>query len=80
MQMSSMPPTHPILPIPMSISVLHPNRSPPNCSNPANNSSATPVPSFAELRQFLTEHGRPSGIGWFLDTLGFTTLNGGARA
>lgn len=29
-----------------------------------------------ELRQFLTENGyRTGGLGWFLDTLGFTTLN-----
>ena len=27
------------------------------------------------LRQFLTEHGRHGGLGWFLDALGFTTLN-----
>jgi hypothetical protein len=28
-----------------------------------------------ELRQFLTEHGyHRSGLGWFLDALGFTTL------
>jgi hypothetical protein len=28
-----------------------------------------------ELRQFLTEHGHHRGLGWFLDALGFTTLN-----
>jgi hypothetical protein len=28
-----------------------------------------------ELRQFLTEHGHRGGLGWFLDALGFTTLN-----
>jgi hypothetical protein len=27
-----------------------------------------------ELRQFLTERGHQSGMGWFLDALGFTTL------
>jgi hypothetical protein len=34
---------------------------------------ASPV-VHTELRQFLTEH-HPGGLGWFLDTLGFTTLN-----
>jgi hypothetical protein len=30
----------------------------------------------SELRQFLTEHGyQRGGLGWFIDTLGFTTLN-----
>jgi hypothetical protein len=28
-----------------------------------------------ELGQFLNEHGHPGGLGWFLDALGFTTLN-----
>jgi hypothetical protein len=28
-----------------------------------------------ELRQFLAEHGHLGGLGWFLDALGFTTLN-----
>jgi hypothetical protein len=29
-----------------------------------------------ELRQFLTEHGyHPSALGWFIDALGFTSLN-----
>jgi hypothetical protein len=28
-----------------------------------------------EMRQFLTEHGHHGGLGWFLDALGFTTLN-----
>jgi hypothetical protein len=28
-----------------------------------------------ELRRFLTEHGHHGGLGWFLDALGFTTLN-----
>lgn len=36
---------------------------------------ASPI-VHAELRQFLTEHHHPGGIGWFLDVLGFTTLNG----
>ncbi len=30
----------------------------------------------SRLRQFLTEHGyHPATLGWFLDALGFTTLN-----
>jgi hypothetical protein len=42
---------------------------------------ASPI-VHVELRQFLTEHGyQPGGLGWFIDTLGFTTLNrtGGAN-
>jgi hypothetical protein len=32
--------------------------------------------AHTELRQFLTEHGyHHGGLGWFLDALGFTTLN-----
>lgn len=35
---------------------------------------ASPV-VHAELRQFLTDRGHRGGLGWFLNTLGFTTLN-----
>ena len=28
-----------------------------------------------ELRQFLTDHGHHGGLGWFIDALGFTSLN-----
>lgn len=35
---------------------------------------ASPIVHTA-LRQFLTEHGHSGGLGWFLDTLGFTTFN-----
>jgi hypothetical protein len=36
---------------------------------------ASPI-VHAELHQFLTEHGhRYGGLGWFLDALGFTTLD-----
>jgi hypothetical protein len=40
---------------------------------------ASPI-MHTELRQFLTEHGHPGGIGWFIDALGFTTLNRAAPA
>lgn len=33
-----------------------------------------------ELDQFLTEHGHQGGLGWFIDALGFTTLNRTAQA
>jgi len=33
-----------------------------------------------ELREFLTEHGHQGGLGWFIDVLGFTTLNRTAQA
>ena len=33
-----------------------------------------------ELREFLTEHGHHGGLGWFIDVLGFTTLNRTAQA
>jgi hypothetical protein len=29
----------------------------------------------SELSQFLTEHGHLGGLGWFLDNLGFNTLD-----
>lgn len=35
---------------------------------------ASPI-VHTELRQVLTERGHPGGLGWFLDTLGFTTLS-----
>jgi hypothetical protein len=35
---------------------------------------ASPI-VHTELRQFLTDHGHRGGLGWFLDALGFTTLN-----
>jgi hypothetical protein len=35
---------------------------------------ASPI-VHTELRQFLTEHGHPGGVGWFLDVLGFSTLS-----
>jgi len=36
---------------------------------------ASPI-VHTELRHFLAEHGyHPSGLGWFIDALGFTTLN-----
>jgi hypothetical protein len=35
---------------------------------------ASPI-VLTELSQFLTERGHPGGLGWFLDTLGFTTVN-----
>jgi hypothetical protein len=35
---------------------------------------ASPI-VHTELRQFLTENGHHGGRGWFLDALGFTTLN-----
>lgn len=35
---------------------------------------ASPI-VHTELRQFLDEHGHSGGLGWFLDVLGFTTLN-----
>lgn len=39
---------------------------------------ASPI-VHAELRQFLTENGyHHGGLGWFLDALGFTTLNSSA--
>jgi hypothetical protein len=35
---------------------------------------ASPI-VHAELRQFLNEHGyQRGGLGWFIDTVGFTTL------
>ena len=33
-----------------------------------------------ELREFLTEHGHHGDLGWFIDVLGFTTLNHTAPA
>ena len=40
---------------------------------------ASPI-VHTELRHFLVEHGyQPSGLGWFIDALGFTTLNRTAR-
>ena len=40
-------------------------------------SSARPSPIVhTELRHFLAEHRyQPRGLGWFIDALGFTTLN-----
>lgn len=35
---------------------------------------ASPI-VHTELSQFLTEQGHRGGLGWFLDALGFTTLN-----
>lgn len=29
----------------------------------------------AELSQFLSDHGHRGGLGWFLDVLGFTTVD-----
>jgi len=38
------------------------------------------IPVQTELRQVLTEPGHLRGLGWFLDALGFTTLNRTALA
>lgn len=35
---------------------------------------ASPI-VHTELREFLTKHGHHGGLGWFLDTLGFTTMD-----
>ena len=35
---------------------------------------ASPI-VHAELREFLTEHAHHGGLGWFLDALGWTTLD-----
>jgi hypothetical protein len=35
---------------------------------------ASPI-VHGEMRQFLTQHGHPGGLGWFLDALGSSSLD-----
>jgi hypothetical protein len=45
------------------------------CSNSARSSSARRAPSSTPSCEFLIAHAHHGALGWFLDALGFTTLN-----